>query len=300
MFFLTLQPRAARAPELEVFTAMARDPAHLPADVAALARLFLLLAGAPNLEDRVARMPAISTLPPRALDWDAIIAEGEALLAVPEDQRRYLGDIGCPLADAYHQRAIAAWSRGDGAGALRDADRAVALDPRYLPYTNTRAVLLDAVGRSDEARAALDDAIARFLMRKPKVRDDRPFFPTSPAEHARAHATRGLAALREGAIAEAEIDLRRAVRLRPESALYAHALGAALYAAGDIEGAAEAEARSVELDPANTRYRWALVGSLRALGRGREAQEHASMIVQQEPHVAAHREKLARLLARSP
>ncbi|MEO5731896.1 MAG: tetratricopeptide repeat protein [Byssovorax sp.] len=112
---------------------------------------------------------------------------------------------------------------------------------------------------------------------------------------ARAHATRGLIAFREGNPAQAQLDLRRAMELQP-NAYHAHGLGAALYACNDVAGAAVVEERSVELAPSSARYRWALALSLRKLGRAGEAREHAERILQMGPAVAAvYRERIARL-----
>lgn len=51
--------------------------------------------------------------------------------------------IELPLAAAYHQRASRAAADLDLDQALRDADPAVMLNPVFLPYVTTYAVLLD-------------------------------------------------------------------------------------------------------------------------------------------------------------
>jgi tetratricopeptide (TPR) repeat protein len=306
MFFLTLQPPGVSSPELDGFHAMAQDPALLPASVASLARLFFPLAefmDVPDLGARLAEMPDVASLPRRGLDWDAVIAEGEALLAAEEEA--FVPAIAHPLAAAYHQRASRAWAQGDLDAALVDAERAADLDGVYLPYATTRAILLEAHGRLDEAQSVIEAAIAasrgarRYRGSAPDSPDERYRPAPTDADRARAHAVRGSILLRQGAPAEAEIDLRRAVHLCPTSALYAHSLGVASFALGDFEAAAESEASSVELDPTNTRYRWALVKSLLRLGRGDEAREHAEAVLAQEPGVAEHRARFAELFERA-
>lgn len=234
---------------------------------------------------------------PLALDYDLIIREGESLLCAASEHER--DHYRLALAAAYHQRASRAWAAGDRVAALPDAERAVELDPSWLRYATTHALALEAAGRRDEARAKLAAATAaapaedftgeesyRSHYREP----DRP----AAADRARALATAGLMALRAGDARAAIAALRTADTAYP-SAAHAHALGAALWAAGDIAAAVEAEARSVVLEPRNARYRWALVTSLRKLGRDAEAREHAESIVAAGPEDAAHRERFRRL-----
>jgi tetratricopeptide (TPR) repeat protein len=297
-FFLSLLPDGApaRSAALAPIVAMVTRAASLPADVAALAHVLLPLAPRlPPLAASVTAMPSVPTLPQLPLEWDAIIAEGEALLAADPYSREY---YELPLASAYHQRASRTWAAGQPAAAVADADRAAVLDGAFLPYAVTRAVLLDALGRRAEARGVLDTALAAprtpTRHRNPWERDDRP----SAAARARAYGTRGMIALHEGDLVRAEADLRRALALCPASdhevALYAHALGAALYAKGDIDGAVAAEESSVRFQPDNARYRWALVGSLRKLGRYGKAREHAETILARESD-AVHCERFTRL-----
>lgn len=267
------------------------------ADVAALACLLLPLAArSPELEAAVEGMPTVRELPPLPLEWDAVIAEGEELWSAAHQYHREY--VALPLAAAYHQRASRTAAEGDPAAALKDAERAVALDPT-LPYATTRAVLLDRIGRHAEAREALDMALSKPLApsgpRFPETPDD---LATAARARARALGARGMIALRQGDPSAAEPDLLAALdgKLpRPDAALYAHGLGAARYARNDFAGAAEAEIRSATLAPENTRYRWALVGSLRKLGRHQEALKYAKEILAREPDVAEHRKRFARL-----
>ncbi|PCC68382.1 hypothetical protein SAMN02745121_05052 [Nannocystis exedens] len=296
-FYLSLAPPERGRPA--AVDAVRRLAAGEPVvrDVAGLARLFAELGPASDRDARLAALPVVDVLPPPVLDWDRVIAAGEARLPglVPR-QRPY---VVLPLAVAYHHRASlrAALAPED---ALRDVDRAVELDP-IAPYHITRAVLLDRLGRRDEARAAIAAAFAapewsdppveevggiRLVRAHPVVITDR--------ERARAHATRGTIALRDGDLALAEHDLRRAVDL-DLTAAHLHALGAALYARGDLAGAAAAEARAVELEPASARYRWDLVVSLHRLGRRDEALFHARKLEAMEAGDPSGRARRIRL-----
>lgn len=299
-FFFRLQPEDARFcgadPEIDTLSRMLEDPlAPPPPDVAALARLFLPLAPASaNRASRVAELPSVGLLPRLCFAWDQIIAEGEALMAKAQGKRaRARHFIALPLAAAYHQRASRNWASGDLAAALEDAEGADNLDGAFWPYKTTRAVLLDALGRVDEARRNINAAIALTSATALRGRAQ----PLANSELARAYAARGMIALRRGMPAEAERDLCEAMGLHA-TALYAHCLGAALHALGDFKRAAEAEARSVELSPTNTRYRWALVQSLRKLGRDREALAQAEQIVAMDPSNTSHRKNLAVLSRR--
>ena len=67
----------------------------------------------------------------------------------------------CPeFAEGYNQRAFVSYLRQDYAAALEDLDRAVALSPGHIGAVSGRALTLLGLGRMDEARAALQAAIA--------------------------------------------------------------------------------------------------------------------------------------------
>ncbi|HEY0138771.1 MAG TPA: hypothetical protein VGB85_32020, partial [Nannocystis sp.] len=248
--------------------------------VGLLAQLLAPLAP-PRSTARARGIRFVNDLPPVRLDWDAVIAEGEAILADPS-RPRYLmwrgrdlavdGWIELPLAAAYHQRASRAFAQADLAPALRDSERAAALDD-HAPYHTTRAIVLDALGRTAESRAAI--ALATSGARSPGP---------SAQELARFLATRGLFALHDGAGDHGLADLRRACELHP-AATYFHGLAAALAAAGDSEAAVAAERRAVVVarGPDETHHRWALVARLYALGRVDEARAQAETAVRQWP-----------------
>lgn len=288
---------AATGPAMTELRRIARGEAHCP-DMAALARLFLPLVTDPGpWAARIEAMPVVRTLPIRERDWDGIIRDGEATLAVGQYRRH----LELPLASAYHQRASRACAAGELEAALADVERAVQLD-RHVDYRTTRAVLLERLGRRQAARAEItkvvDIARKNGSFRRDGVivgRSER----VEPADLARALAVAGLFALHDGDLAAAEPALRESLALH-ETAACAHALGAALYRNGDLEAAAQHEARSVEIEPNNGRYRWALVISLLRLGRREEASEHARAVLRLEPDDPGHQARFAELFGETP
>ncbi len=284
-----LADRSAPPDERAAIDALRRFAGNDPdtsmyACAAFLARLFVPLVSAPDSwAARVAAIPVVHTLPPVSLDWDAVIAEGEAILADPSRPDHLLwrgrdvpvaGWIELPLASAYHQRAARAFAQGELAAALRDSERAAALDD-YFAYHTTRAIVLDALGQTAESRAVMAAAWpppGRYYEGQDVIGGER----------ARTRATLGLFALHDGTGDHGVAHLRRACELRP-IAPYFHGLAAALAAAGHPEGALAAERLAVEKGPYETRHRWALVARLHALGRVAEARAHAETAVREWP-----------------
>lgn len=267
----------------------------VPASVAAFAELLLpFVSSSESLAARVVALPVIRALPPLALDWSEVITDGEARLADASLPKHYRVYIELPLAAAYHQRASRAAAAGEIRAALSDANRAVVLDRRHLPYLTTRAVLLDRHRWGSEIVPVLNRALVEAASSERRPYGHEGYEHATDSELARAHAARGMIALRAGKLTEAERDLQRAMDLHA-TALYAHSLGAARYGLGNLAGAAEAEAVSVALEPENPRYRWALIGSLLKLQRDAEAREHAQTILEQEPEIAAHRARFDRV-----
>lgn len=257
--------------------------------VVALARALAPLAADPGAAQRVDELPIVRRLPVRARDWDSIIADGES--------GEIDGYTSLALATAYHQRASKSFAAGEFASALRDIERAVALDTS-VTHCTTRALILDKLGLSADARVAIAKALTLADSLQPyepdvmSLRGDRGL--VTAEEHARAHTTAGLFALHDGDLDAAERELRASLAVC-RTAAAAHALGAVLYRRGDIAAAATAEALSIRLDPADMRLRWALVVSLQRLGRAAEAKDLASNILQIEPDDPGHRARFARL-----
>lgn len=67
----------------------------------------------------------------------------------------------CPdYAEGYNQRAFVNFLRQDYAPALVDLDRAIALSPKHVAAISGRALTLLGLGRIDEARDSLREALA--------------------------------------------------------------------------------------------------------------------------------------------
>lgn len=274
-------------------------------DVVVFARLLApLTEDPPRWIARINAWPLIRCLPPApGSSYEDLIAGAEAMGAryadgaVTRDEH-----ITLPLAAAYHKRAGQRFARCELAAALTDVDRALVYDD-FPGYHTTRAVILDALGSVADAHAAITSAFASPALADPPAsppirrqysRLDPPTAVLSTRERARAHATRGTIALRRGDFTSAERDLRCAFDLDPTAA-HAHALGAALYALGKVQAAADIEARSLTLPGALPRHRWALVVSLLQLGRRAEARAHADAIVAADPDSPSHRDRRNRL-----
>ncbi len=231
-----------------------RPEERAPGRIAEVARALAELVDTP---DARARAAAIKRIPKRALryDWDAIAAWGDRLLA---RGGQGAGEYVTPaLGEAHHQRACAAWERGDFELALRAVNRAIDVE-RIAPYLVTRALVLIALGRVGEARYAVDAAHeliaayghdaaepSRFGWTTPYVPDD--------AMRGRAFATRARVTLAEG----------------------------------DVAGALRDYAEAVRRVPSNARYRWSLALVLRKLGRDDDAQKQAREALRLDPSDAS-------------
>ncbi len=111
------------------------------------ARMWELWAKAPNAQAQAIFDRGMMRL--RAYDYVGAIAEFDRLVAY------------CPgYAEGYNQRAFVSFLRRDYAGALEDLDRAIALSPRHIGAIGGRALTLLGLGRTDEARLALQAALA--------------------------------------------------------------------------------------------------------------------------------------------
>ncbi|MEZ4452977.1 MAG: hypothetical protein R3B09_26190 [Nannocystaceae bacterium] len=293
-FFFTLAPAAQslrREPGLDRLRGLVERGGVSPEvpDVAALARIFLdLLSPTSGWSARVEAMPRVPSLAPFSHDLDVIIADGEAQLRRPDP---YLVRA---LAGALHQRACRSAAAGDLPRALTDVEHAVELDP-MITFRTTHAVLLDRLGRFEAARREIDAAFADPAIHGPRGPGERAL-PAS--ERARVHLTRGVLRGRAREWPGAIDDLRRAEALLP-TALHARHLGAALYAAGDLVAAAEAELQAVLRAPDDGDARWALIVTLVRLGRVDEAHAHAEALVQRRPGSDDLRARLDRLLSRT-
>jgi len=147
-----------------------------------------------------------------------------------------------------HNYALMLAQAGDPAGAERELEAAIALDPRNVTSHNYLGVVRQHLGRLDAAKAAYEAAL--------RLAPDDPFVA----------ANYGNCLLARGEVAQAIECLRRAVAREPRNPVAHNNLGSALNAAGDARGAAAAYRKAVEVEP---RYApgWFNLGlALRALG----------------------------------
>jgi tetratricopeptide (TPR) repeat protein len=116
---------------------------------------------------------------------------------------------GGAFADAYHLLGLAFSVVGRRDDALAQLDRALALNPRYVDAHLNRAVLLNDMGRYEEAAAAF--AAAQELGRV----DDTGFSAPMASRLANLHAELAEAYVEAGGLDDAIRQLETAVHLRP-------------------------------------------------------------------------------------
>ena len=140
---------------------------------------------------------------------------------------------GIAYADAQNMLGLSLALVGRQDEAIAAFDAALALNPRYVEAHLNRAVLLNDMGRLEEARAAFE--IAAHL-----GKPDETGFPVMVANRlANAHATLAHDYRAAGALDEAAVQYERALQLRPGYADVRLALARALTERGRHREAAE-------------------------------------------------------------
>jgi tetratricopeptide (TPR) repeat protein len=173
-----------------------------------------------------------------------------------------------PVAIGYRNRADVRVGSGDVAGALRDLDIAIELDPNDPENYLARARLREGAGQLDAAEADYDAAVrlepsARtlglrsfFLFSQGRLdevlRDVTGALVFDP-DNAALYQVRGRAEYRRDRLREAEADLTRAIELDPENAERRDWRGVVRMATDDLDGAMEDFDRAIELDPTSAR-----------------------------------------------
>lgn len=139
---------------------------------------------------------------------------------------------GVAYADAFNLLGLSLALAGRQAEALAALDRALAQNPRYIEAHLNRAVLLNELGRFDEAQAA-------FASASDLGQADASGFPAVVGNRlANAHLRLGHDYRAAGALDEAIAQYRRALELRPGFADVRLALGRALVERGRHDEAA--------------------------------------------------------------
>lgn len=198
---------------------------------------------------------------------------------------------GSPYADALNLLGLSLAMVGRREEALGAFERALQRNPQYIEALLNRAIVLNELGRTDEARAAFAEAEALG-------RPDATGFPAVVANRlANSHAALGDEYRAAGALGEAVRQYRRALELRPAFADIRLSLGRALLEERNYPGAV------AELDEAlRLRENWLDALLLRGLasylagdlaGAGdvwtRAAERHP-----EEPRLEIYRAMLAR------
>lgn len=159
---------------------------------------------------------------------------------------------GPRTADAYLDRGVERWSRGDNRGALADLDEAVRLDPGNVPAHVARGNALSSIERYPEALAAYDRALdidprstialsQRASTNSIRGRDDLALPDLDRAleldpDHEPARAVRAEVNLERGEDAAALADAEVVVRRQPTWARGFWFRGWARVRTGDLDG----------------------------------------------------------------
>ncbi len=268
-----------------------------------------------------------TSVPARLALADALFASDEIDAALAEYTRLMAGP-GAPHARYGVGRALAA--RGDGAGAVREFDAAVALYGEFGAAWYALGMALRNAGRLDEAKAALAKA-EEFGARWPVVDDPLVAQVRALRDDASAHAERGLQLERQGDLTGAIQAYERAVAVDPavvaprvnlialygrqqdwsKAAAHYDALtstgamvpaeahfnqGVCLAAQGKIDAAADLFRIAVSLNPQYASA-WFNLGQIAEVrGRIDEAETQYRYAVEQAPGDASARLNLARML----
>ena len=276
-----------------------------PGRRAAAATLALPLATHPEVDaalrasarddDAVVRLAAVQTLaatgptaevvaaltdPVRAVRVAAALALGARADGSPggDDRDRYLAaHLDHPSVRV--GAAELARARGQLDAALEHVDAALALDRRHRGAARLRAVLLSALGRSDEARRWLETVVV-------EAPDDED-----------AWALLGLARAEGGDLPGAEAALSRVAATHPAAA---RDLGLLLAGSARYPEAARWLFVAVDLAPTDPDVRFALAAVLRDWGRVPEARAAAYAVLQVAPDHAPARALLRELSRASP
>lgn len=177
-----------------------------------------------------------------------------------------------PLLSATNSRAITAtnlgtafYERGQHADAVTHFQRALEVQPDYVPAFNNLGVALRAAGRTDDAIRAYRQGLS--------LRDDYPDL----------HYNLANALLAVNRPDEAAEHLRKAASGEPDSAGTHNNLGLALAEKGQFAEAANEFAAAVALDPTSARAHRNLGNVLGGLGRHDDAERHLRQATTLDP-----------------
>jgi tetratricopeptide (TPR) repeat protein len=201
-------------------------------------------------------------------------------------------ESGRAFADAYNLLGLAYASVGQHPEALKQFDRAVELNPRYVDALLNRAVTLNDLGRSSEAASAFGAACELAAV------DHTGFEAPVASQLANLHGDLGEAYVEAGGLAEAIEQYERAVRLRPEYPDLRYRLARLRLQTGDASGARDDLEAIVAHHPSFVDARTTLGMAYHILGdtaSARAAWERSRGERPGDPRVTAYLALLARL-----
>ncbi len=173
----------------------------------------------------------------------------------------------------------AALARGETSRAIEHLERALASGPPAWDIHYNLATAYRDAGNPERA----EEHLSRRGGDPPEPPDPLMRAYESLLRSPRAYETRGVAAMRDGRTAEAVAIFREGVEQTPDDASLRQQLGAALFAGGDPDGAAEQLETALRLDPTLARAHAGL-GTLASMGgRQGEAVERFAAAVEHDP-----------------
>jgi tetratricopeptide (TPR) repeat protein len=198
---------------------------------------------------------------------------------------------GCVYADAFNLLGLSLALVDQPGEALAAFDRALAQNPRYVEAHLNRAVLLNGLGRTEEAEAS-------FALAEEFGRPDETGYPAVIGDRlANAHAALADEYRTAGAMDEAIAQYRRALELRPVYVDIRLALARVLLDAQRFAAAADELDRVLAARPDQLEallLRGLAAYSLGALGLARAAWDRAALAHPDERRVDVYRSMLAR------
>jgi len=198
-------------------------------------------------------------------------------------------------AAALSGRGRAALGRKDYAGAVKNLEEALALEPRATGLHYSLAMAYRGVGDADRAQVHL----AQRGDIEPRPVDPLMAELDDLLQSAEAYNVRGSRALAAGKGAAAAAYFRKGLELAPSDAALRHGLGTALFQMGDARGAAEQYEEIVRASPDNAKVHFSLGVLMEASGRHNEAADRFATALKYEPGYLQARLQLAAVLARS-
>lgn len=205
---------------------------------------------------------------------------------------REVVDAGQGFADAYNLLGLSYSLVGKKEEAVREFDRALALNPRYVEAHLNRAVTLSEVGRDDEAAEAF--AAAQRL----GAVDHTGFSAPMASRLANLHAELAEAYVEADGLVQAIVQLEEAVELRPEFVDLRYRLARLRLDYGQIEKARHELRKILEERPTFVAARASLGMAcylMKDLGAARAEWETCREVTPDDPKIAAYLKLLARV-----